>query len=177
MFLSIDFIPSSAEGSHIISGPIKINQPEPGCLSGTCSSDVEYGSGKHGAEISTNNYNMEVSETDIDVISAQTIEERYPCEITSNHEDCSTSGTNQPEFSKVLQKNRCQGIGERNKRKRWRGRHEDLEFIPEVVSGSSMQDLALFPAHICQNNNRYYLYGELIIDFLLFCRLLINHPH
>lgn len=125
-----------------MSGPLKVIQPDLVCLSGTSSSEVEGGTRKHDTEILMINSHMEVS-TNTDVMSTQNTdtEERYPCETTSNHEDCSTSGISQPEISNVLQRNRSRGIGERNKRKRWRGRHEDSDFIPEVISGSSKQDL------------------------------------
>ncbi|KAD6795890.1 hypothetical protein R6Q59_021765 [Mikania micrantha] len=52
-------------------------------------------------------------------------EERYPCGSTvSSHEDCSTSAMYQHKASKVLQRNKSRETGERNKRKRWKGRHE-----------------------------------------------------
>lgn len=80
------------------------------------------------------------------MISSQTIdnEERYPYETTSNQEDCSTSGTNQ--MSKVLQRDRGQGIAKRNKRKHWRGRQEDFEITPEVINASSKQDVSTIMA-------------------------------
>ncbi|WOG82195.1 hypothetical protein DCAR_0101357 [Daucus carota subsp. sativus] len=85
-------------------------------------------------------------EADADMISSQTIdnEERYPYETTSNQEDCSTSGTNQ--MSKVLQRDRGQGIAKRNKRKHWRGRQEDFEITPEVINASSKQDVSTIMA-------------------------------
>lgn len=136
------FFPSPAQEVHIMSGPLKSNLPEPGCLSGI-SSDLECGTNKHGAEISADIAHLASSiEADADMISSQTIdtEERYPYETTSNHEDCSTSGTNQTGMSKVLQRDGGQGIAKRNKRKRWRGRQEDFEITPEVINGSSKQD-------------------------------------
>lgn len=132
----------SAQEVHIMPGPLKSTLPEPGCLSGI-SSDLECGTNKHGAEISADVSQLASSiEADGDMISSQTIdtEERYPCETTSNHEDCSTSGTNQTGMSKFLQRDRGQGIAKRNKRKRWRGRQEDFEITPEVINGSSKQD-------------------------------------
>lgn len=76
---------------------------------------------------------MEASpNSSIDTVSMQSIdvEERFLCE-TNNHEDCSTSGTHL--VGKVLQKNRSHRIGERNKRKRWRGRDEKLEYTSEAT--------------------------------------------
>ncbi|KAL8124869.1 hypothetical protein AgCh_012508 [Apium graveolens] len=136
------FIPSPAQEVHVMSGKLKSALPEPGCLSGI-SSDHECGTNKHGSEISADISQLASSiEADADMISSQTIdtEERYPCETTSNHEDCSTSGTNQTGMSKVLQRDRGQGIAKRNKRKRWRGRQEDFETTSEVINGSSKHD-------------------------------------
>lgn len=133
---------SPAQEVHVMSGPLKSALPEPGCLSGV-SSDLECGINKHGSEISADIPQLASSiEADADMISSQTIdtEERYPYETTSNHEDCSTSGTNQTGMTKVLQGDRGQGIAKRNKRKRWRGRQEDFEITPEVINGSSKQD-------------------------------------
>ncbi|WOG93100.1 hypothetical protein DCAR_0312381 [Daucus carota subsp. sativus] len=109
------------------------------------SSDIECGSIKQGAEISGDISQLAFSiEADADMICPQTIdtEDRYPYETTSNHEDCSTSGTNQTGMSKVLQRNRGKGIAKRNKRKRWRGRQEDIEITPEVISGGCKQDFS-----------------------------------
>lgn len=138
------FISSPAHDIHIISGPLKSTLPEAGCLSGI-SSDIEWGTNKHGADISADIFQLASSiEADADMISSQTIdtEERYPYETTSNHEDCSTSGTNQTGMLKVLQRDRSQGIAKRNKRKRWRGRQEDFEITPEVINGNSKLDFS-----------------------------------
>lgn len=67
------------------------------------------------------------------------INERYPTETTGNHRDCSTS---QIENLKVLQRIKSHGIGERNKRKRWRGRHEEIEMMSEIFSASDKQEVA-----------------------------------
>ncbi|KAL8124871.1 hypothetical protein AgCh_012508 [Apium graveolens] len=138
----VDSGSASAQEVHVMSGKLKSALPEPGCLSGI-SSDHECGTNKHGSEISADISQLASSiEADADMISSQTIdtEERYPCETTSNHEDCSTSGTNQTGMSKVLQRDRGQGIAKRNKRKRWRGRQEDFETTSEVINGSSKHD-------------------------------------
>lgn len=69
------------------------------------------------------------------------ISERYPSEVTPNHgAECSTSGHLQVQNFKVLQRIRNYGIGERNKRKRWRGRQEMIDFMPEV-SGSTRKEV------------------------------------
>ncbi|KAL1831385.1 hypothetical protein ACET3Z_001036 [Daucus carota] len=131
----VDSGSASAQVVHIVSGPLKGTLPELMCLSGI-SSDIECGTNKHASSI----------EADADMISSQTIdnEERYPYETTSNQEDCSTSGTNQ--MSKVLQRDRGQGIAKRNKRKHWRGRQEDFEITPEVINASSKQDVSTIMA-------------------------------
>lgn len=70
------------------------------------------------------------------------ISERYPSEATTNCEaECSTSGPQRVQNFKVLQRIRNHGIGERNKRKRWRGRQEMIDFMPEV-SGSIRKEVA-----------------------------------
>ncbi|KAK3010392.1 hypothetical protein RJ639_011706, partial [Escallonia herrerae] len=132
---------SSASGMQFGSGQLKV---EPGCCVSRNWSEVDSGTSKHSdGEVSINNSHMECSpENNANVLSIQNtdIEERYPSEPSSNYEDCSTSGTHHHEISKVLQRNRSPRTGERNKRKRWRGRHEELDFIPEVLSGNSKQE-------------------------------------
>ncbi|KAK2967557.1 hypothetical protein RJ640_030428, partial [Escallonia rubra] len=141
-----DLVPpseSSASGMQFGSGQLKV---EPGCCVSRNWSEVDSGTSKHSdGEVSINNSHMECSpENNANVLSIQNtdIEERYPSEPSSNYEDCSTSGTHHHEISKVLQRNRSPRTGERNKRKRWRGRHEELDFIPEVLSGNSKQELS-----------------------------------
>lgn len=74
------------------------------------------------AEVSSNSNSDTVNMQDVE------IEERYPNDTASNHEDCSTSEIHQSEISKVIQKNRTHLNGERNKRKRWRGRDDEAEY-------------------------------------------------
>ncbi|GMP28031.1 hypothetical protein CsSME_00003746 [Camellia sinensis var. sinensis] len=136
----------SESGIQIMSGPLKVNQPEPGyCSSRNCSLEVECATSKHSdGETSISNAHMDGSpEINGDVVSMEGMdtEERYPCETRNNHDDCSTSGTQHSLSSKVLQRNRSHGLGERSKRKRWRGRQEKPSLIPEVLSGSSMQEV------------------------------------
>ncbi|KAF5463814.1 hypothetical protein F2P56_013944 [Juglans regia] len=108
----------------------KVNQLEPGCSSSrNCSLEVDSGANKHSdGETSINNTHMDGSpENNADVSSMQgmDVELRYACEPSSNHEDCSTSGLHQSENPIALQRYRPHGTGERSKRKRWRGRHDD----------------------------------------------------
>ncbi|KAG5535652.1 hypothetical protein RHGRI_023419 [Rhododendron griersonianum] len=136
-----------APGMQILPGPCKVNQPEPEYGSSR-NSDLEFecATSKHSdGESSITNAHMDGSpEISTDVVSMQYMdsEERYPFEMRNNQEDCSTSDTNQLVISRVLQKNRSLGLRERGKRKRWRGREEKLDVTPEVISGSSNQELS-----------------------------------
>ncbi|GER30870.1 unnamed protein product [Striga asiatica] len=91
----------------------------------------------------TDNVHADSSQSKMEVLTTQHVdmEVRYPCETTSLKEDCSTSRTHQPEDSKVVLGNRCRVAGERGKRKRWRGRDEDLEFGSEGLSESCKHEL------------------------------------
>ncbi|XP_058228430.1 uncharacterized protein LOC131336567 [Rhododendron vialii] len=136
-----------APGMQILPGPCKVNQPEPEYGSSRNSYlEFECATSKHSdGESSITNAHMDGSpEISTDVVSMQCMdsEERYPFETRNNQEDCSTSDTNQLVISRVLQKNRSLGLRERGKRKRWRGREEKLDVTPEVISGSSNQELS-----------------------------------
>ncbi|KAI8542175.1 hypothetical protein RHMOL_Rhmol08G0118400 [Rhododendron molle] len=136
-----------APGMEILPGPCKVNQPEPEYGSSRNSYlEFECATSKHSdGESSITNAHMDGSpEISTDVVSMQYMdsEERYPFETRNNQEDCSTSDTNQLVISRVLQKNRSLGLRERGKRKRWRGREEELDVTPEVISGSSNQELS-----------------------------------
>ncbi|XP_035548025.1 uncharacterized protein LOC109003499 isoform X3 [Juglans regia] len=99
------FMMLSASEMQAILEP-KVNQLEPGCSSSrNCSLEVDSGANKHS--------------------DGMDVELRYACEPSSNHEDCSTSGLHQSENPIALQRYRPHGTGERSKRKRWRGRHDD----------------------------------------------------
>lgn len=95
-------------------------------------------------ETSIGNTNMDVSpESNTDVTSRQgtDAELRFTGEPTGSNGDCSTSGSHQPESSRVL-RNRSHGTGERNKRKRWRGRHDNFCYNPEIsLSERDKQEL------------------------------------
>ncbi len=125
-------MPSASE-MQTVSKP-KVNQPEPGyCSSRNCSLEADSGANKHSdGETSINNTHMDGSPANnADVSSRQgmDVELRYTCEPTRNDEDCSTSGLHQLENTRVLQRYRTHGSGERSKRKRWRGRHDDQGFV------------------------------------------------
>lgn len=116
---------------------MKVNQPEASCSSRHSSLEVECGVSKH----TDSQDRSPDSNADVVGMHNPDAEERYPADTTSNHDDCSTSATHQYDISKVLQRNRSQGIGERNKRKRWRGRHEKHDFVPLVLSGNRKLEL------------------------------------
>lgn len=124
---------TSASEMQTVSKP-KVNQPEPGyCSSRNCSLEADSGANKHSdGETSINNTHMDGSPANnADVSSRQgmDVELRYTYEPTRNDEDCSTSGLHQLENTRVLQRYRTHGSGERSKRKRWRGRHDDQGFV------------------------------------------------
>ncbi|XP_050206997.1 uncharacterized protein LOC126656463 [Mercurialis annua] len=137
---------ASPSGVQNPSEPLKVNQPEPGNGSSIiCSLEVDHASCKHSdGETSTSYAHMDVSpESNVHLNNTQGSEGelRYACETTSNCEDCSTSGSHQTGVSKAMQKHRNYTTGERSKRKRWRGRQDDEDYISGVpLSGCSKQD-------------------------------------
>ncbi|KDP31912.1 hypothetical protein JCGZ_12373 [Jatropha curcas] len=138
------FAPSS--GMQTPSEPLKVNQPEPGfCSSRNSSLEVDNITSKlSDAEASISDTHMDASpENNVDLHCAQggDTELRYACELTSNCEDCSTSGSHQTGVSRVLQRSRSYATGERSKRKRWRGRQDDQDYFSGVsVNGCNKKD-------------------------------------
>ncbi|XP_027346425.1 uncharacterized protein LOC113858136 isoform X2 [Abrus precatorius] len=129
-------IVDSASGKQPIPEPIKFNQ-DPGCCSSRdCSLELDCNASKHSdGETSVTNAQMDGSpENSADVTSMRRIdfEVRYASELTSIHEDCSTSGSHQHEDPSVLQRSRLPANGERSKRKRWRGRYDDSSYMPST---------------------------------------------
>ncbi|GJV82813.1 CTLH LisH motif-containing protein [Tanacetum coccineum] len=116
---------SSFQGMVVVHEPSESNQTEP---ESTVSADFSLdGSSK-------------LVDTDMDSPDA---EERYPCSSTmSSHEDCSTSGAYRHKASKLLQRNHIRGAGERNKRKRWRGRDDSYpqDFKATKLVNASMPE-------------------------------------
>ncbi|XP_047174845.1 uncharacterized protein LOC124842417 isoform X1 [Vigna umbellata] len=131
-------IVDSASGKQQpISEPVKFNQQDPGyCSSRDCSLEIDCNAGKHSdGETSVTNAQMDGSpENNADVTSMRQVdfEVRYASELTSIHEDCSTSGSQQLEDAAALQRGRLPGNGERSKRKRWRGRYDDNSYMPNA---------------------------------------------
>ncbi|PHU27360.1 hypothetical protein BC332_05692 [Capsicum chinense] len=108
---------------------INNDQSESGQLSKNCSAEVEQGNNKlSGSDTSATQVIMEGSpESNANLASILSTDTEERCPSETSYGDCSTSGT--PQFGKVLQKNKCLRVGETNKRKRWRGRHENTEFV------------------------------------------------
>ncbi|GLU20002.1 hypothetical protein SLE2022_362200 [Rubroshorea leprosula] len=125
---------------------LKANQAEPVpeyCSSRNSTVEVDCSAIKQSdGEHSASDTKSEVSPentTDVTSHPVSDSEIRYACEPASNIEDCSTSGLPQPGNSSL--KSRAHGIGERNKRKRWRGRHDEFSGTPNVSSrGCSKQE-------------------------------------
>ncbi|XP_019182813.1 PREDICTED: uncharacterized protein LOC109177800 isoform X3 [Ipomoea nil] len=129
----VDFSVASPPGIQGIVRAINDDQSESGCLSQNSCLEVGNGNSKlSDGEASHTDVHMEASpNSSIDTVSMQStdVEERFLCE-TNNHEDCSTSGTH---LVGKVQKNRSHRIVERNKRKRWRGRDQKLEYTSEAT--------------------------------------------
>ncbi|XP_059293662.1 uncharacterized protein LOC132046873 isoform X2 [Lycium ferocissimum] len=135
------FVNFSVVNSPGMQHSINDDQSEYGHLSKNCSTEVGRGNTKlSGSGTSATQVIMEgspESNTNLASIRSTDTEERYPSE--TSHGDCSTSGT--PQFEKILQKNKSLRVGETNKRKRWRGRHENTEFVSGPTSERSREDL------------------------------------
>ncbi|GAV80725.1 CLTH domain-containing protein [Cephalotus follicularis] len=150
-------VTSSASGMQTPSEPLKLTQPEHGCCSPSiCSTEADCMNSKHSeGENSISNTHLDGSpDSNTDVTSTQGTngEIRYACEPTGNHEDCSTSGSHQPGNSRVFQRNRSHGTGERNKRKRWRGREDDPDYLSDVsFTGCSKRELSS-TTHVASTN-------------------------
>ncbi|KAL0343666.1 UNVERIFIED_CONTAM: hypothetical protein Sangu_1254000 [Sesamum angustifolium] len=125
-----------ATGSQATSEVAIVDQSDPGS---TLSENCSIGSD---SDMSVSNAHTEGSQSKMDLVSTQNadMEVRYPCDTTSLNKDCSTSRTRRPEDKKVSQRNRSPGTGERGKRKRWRGRNENLEIVSEALTGSCKHD-------------------------------------
>ncbi|XP_047263351.1 uncharacterized protein LOC107860313 isoform X2 [Capsicum annuum] len=120
---------------------INNDQSESGQLSKNCSAEVEQGNNKlSGSDTSATQVIMEGSpESNANLASILSTDTEERCPSETSYGDCSTSGT--PQFGKVLQKNKCLRVGETNKRKRWRGRHENTEFVSGPTIERSREDL------------------------------------
>lgn len=141
-------ISSPVSGVRTLSEPLKVDQPDPGYSSSrSCSLEVDCETNKHSdGESSISNAHMNNSpEINADVVGTPRtdVEIRYSCEPTGNRDDCSTSETHRPENSRVLQRHRSHGTGERSKRKRWRGRYDKHDYVPDVQQEFTATTLAI----------------------------------
>ncbi|KAF8405057.1 hypothetical protein HHK36_009954 [Tetracentron sinense] len=138
----------SASRVHTPSKYLKVSQPDLGyCSLRDFSLNMGCETLKHsGGETSLINADVDdPPEINADAMSTQGayVEFRFANEATSNCEDCSTSEIHHPENSRGLQRNRSHAIVERSRRKRWRGRVDELEFIPDIhITGSSKQEFS-----------------------------------
>lgn len=137
---------------------LKVSQMESGCgSSGNCSMENEIGTSKQSdGETSISNTNMGASpenNTDVSSMQRNDVELRYANEPTGNHDDCSTSCSQQVESSRVLLRNRSHGTGERNKRKRWKGRHDDMIYNPDISLGGSSKQEPSFSTTVTSTTN------------------------
>ncbi|RVW55405.1 hypothetical protein CK203_078478 [Vitis vinifera] len=147
-FLASFMISSPVSGVRTLSEPLKVDQPDPGYSSSrSCSLEVDCETNKHSdGESSISNAHMNNSpEINADVVGTPRtdVEIRYSCEPTGNRDDCSTSETHRPENSRVLQRHRSHGTGERSKRKRWRGRYDKHDYVPDVQQELTATTLAI----------------------------------
>lgn len=132
-----------ASGIQTLSKQLKVEQP----VVWSCSSlEVDCGASKNSTgDSSISNAQVDDSpEKNVDVSSIQgsDVELRYAFEPTTIHEDCSTSGSHQPENLRVHLRSRI-SARERSKRKRWRGRHDDGGYTPSIsLDESSKQELS-----------------------------------
>ncbi|KNA05142.1 hypothetical protein SOVF_192920 [Spinacia oleracea] len=133
-------VPSSgsrllADAAHLKAS--KLNATD---VSMDCSLDADCGNSKNSDDGSSIvNAHVDGTEISTDMIRMQDtdVEMRFPCEGTSNHDDCSTSGTHQTTNSRIFQRNRSHEIGEVRRRKRWRERNDDPHFPAGTLSNES----------------------------------------
>ncbi|XP_077251485.1 ran-binding protein in the microtubule-organising centre protein [Tasmannia lanceolata] len=143
----------SASDVHTPSRSSKIGQPDLGYSSSRdCSClNVSCGTGRHSdGETSVNNVDTdgprEVN-TDSTNIQGTDVELRLSYEVTSNREDCSTSEIHEPKnCCRRLQRSRSHASGQRNRRKRWKGRVETERLqVDRDVSFIERNKSLLFP--------------------------------
>ncbi|XVF61139.1 hypothetical protein PTKIN_Ptkin08bG0105500 [Pterospermum kingtungense] len=108
------------------SGMHTLFEPFGWCSSRDFSLDMDYSSAKHSiSETST------TTTSDLSSMQGTEDELRYASERTNNLDDCSTSGSHQSENLRLL-RDGGHGAGERSKRKRWRGRNDELDLVSDI---------------------------------------------
>lgn len=118
-------------------GPAKRNQSEVGhSLSRDCSSEIDLNTSQHSdVENYSNNSMLDgaiINDTEMSSKQGGDIGTRHDSEPTSGCEDCSTSWSNQCENTRALLRIRSHMNCERNKRKRWRGRADEMDCLSDL---------------------------------------------
>lgn len=134
------------------SEPSKLSEPESCYSPRNCSVDMDIGITKvsgGGTSISGVCVDDSTEKNDATSMEGKNVELRYACDPAPLLDDCSTSGSHQPDCAKILQKNRGNVIGERNKRKRWRGRYDE----PGVGASLSGSRKELIPTALMRETN------------------------
>lgn len=126
----------------MIKGPAKRNQTEVGqSLSKDCSSEIDLNTSQHSdVENYSNNSMLDgalVNDTEMSIKQVTEVGTRDGSEPTSGCEDCSTSWSNHCENTRALHRIRSHMNCESNKRKRWRGRADEMDCLsyPKSESG------------------------------------------
>ncbi|KAK9678567.1 hypothetical protein RND81_11G219800 [Saponaria officinalis] len=124
-------LPSSGRGVEDLCQHSKTRQADgSGCSSIDGSHDMDRENSKHSDdESSISNAHVDGSEisTDMAAMTQETVEMRSPCENTVNLDDCSTSATLHTKSSRVCHRSRTHEVCEGRRRKRWRGRDDNLD--------------------------------------------------
>lgn len=130
----------------MIMGPAKRNQSEVGhSLSRDCSSEIDLNTSQHSdVENDSNNSMLDgaiINDTEMSSKQEGDIGTRHGSEPTSGCEDCSTSWSNQCENRRALLRIRSHMNSEGNKRKRWRGRDDEIDCLSDVSFPKSSSGL------------------------------------
>ena len=125
----------------------KVNQQETISSSGNSSLEIDHVISKFtDGDPSISNTQLDGSSENNIVVNIKQgvdVELRYTGDSASNCEDCSTSGSHHPGVPKVIHRNRNYVTGERSKRRRWRGRRDEEDFISGVsFNRCNKQDLS-----------------------------------
>lgn len=126
----------------MITGPAKGKQSEVGHnLSRDCSSEIDLNRSQHSyIENYSDKSMLDGSLTyDTEMSSEQggNVGTRDGSEPTSGCEDCSTSWSDHCENTRALLRIRSHMNSERNKRKRWRGRADEMDCLPDLSFAKS----------------------------------------
>ncbi|KAL1196558.1 GID8-like protein [Cardamine amara subsp. amara] len=127
---------------QMITGPAKRKQSEVGhSLSIYCSSEIDLNTSHHS---DIENYSEKsmldgslTNDTEMSGEQGGNVGTRYGSEPTSGCEDCSTSWSNHCENTRSLLRIRSHMNSERNKRKRWRGRADEMDCLPDLSFAKS----------------------------------------